>query len=73
VLATSPVSAGSITVNAASSVAPGGYSGTLTVTLGGVAYTNPLQVMVSPAATTPAPSYTISCTNCPTQGQGDLC
>ncbi len=70
VLATSPVSAGSITVNAASSLAPGAYTGTLTVTLGGVAYSNPLQVTVSPAATTPAPSYTISCTNCPTQGQG---
>ena len=73
VLASSPVTAGSISVSAASGVAPGQYTGTLTVTLGGVAYTNPLQVMVSPAATTPAPSYTISCTNCPTQGQGDLC
>ncbi len=70
VLATSPVSAGSITVNAASGVTPGQYSGTLTVTLGGVAYSNPLVVTVSPVATTPAPSYTISCTNCPTQGQG---
>ena len=70
VLATSPVSAGSITVNAASSVTPGAYSGTLTVTLGGVAYTNPLVVTVSPVATSPAPSYTISCTNCPTQGEG---
>jgi hypothetical protein len=68
VLATSPVSAGNITVNAASSVTPGLYSGTLTVTLGGVAYTNPLVVTVSPVATTPAPSYTISCTNCPTGG-----
>jgi len=70
VLATSPESAGNITVNAASSLAPGAYTGTLTVTLGGVAYSNPLTVMVSPVATTPAPSYTISCTNCPSQSQG---
>jgi hypothetical protein len=68
VLATNPASAGSITVSAASSVAPGQYSGTLTVTLGGVAYSNPLAVNVSPVAITPAPSYTISCTNCPTGG-----
>ncbi len=42
----------------------------LAVTLGGVAYSNPLTVMVSPVATTPAPSYAISCTNCPSQSQG---
>jgi hypothetical protein len=70
VLATSPVSAGSITVSAASSVTPGQYTGTLTATLGGVAYSNPLVVTVSPVPAPPPPSYTLSCMNCPTQGQG---
>jgi hypothetical protein len=70
VLAISPVSAGTITVNAAANVTPGTYSGILTVTLGGAAYSNTLAVTVSPAATAPAPSYTISCTNCPPQSQG---
>jgi hypothetical protein len=60
---TSPVNAGNVSVNVSSSVTPQAYTGTLTVTLGGVAYSQPLVVTVAPVVTA-TPSYTLSCTNC---------
>jgi len=59
-----PAIAGGIGVSVDTGVATQAYTGTLTVTLGGVAYSSALVVTVAPPVVTPPPSYSLSCTNC---------